>query len=342
MSQNETEVFVDPSCRMLYASFYIQGLIDLYGFKQIRFRSGLFNDLLQDNRSAYDQYMAIVFQDKSSIKRVIVDFRDDTSIDESALDWSDVYAKINFNVSKSINKAPHKIKYIGPSFAVKVFNNFHGAYLGMKNYFSFENQIPFRNFISGYITKKRLPLTVYSPGGEVSANYVFSIATLWDHPNCMDEANPWRHLFMRICREKSKGLQFEGGFIVRTRLSKFAKYRDCVLSDKSVPLKSYLKKTKKSLFVFNTPAVHGCHGWKLGEYLALGKAIISTPLKNELPVPLEHGKNIHFVSSEQQLKDAVSILRDDEKYRSDLEKGAYQYWLNYVHPMATMKIVMEN
>jgi glycosyltransferase involved in cell wall biosynthesis len=83
----------------------------------------------------------------------------------------------------------------------------------------------------------------------------------------------------------------------------------------------YLEKTKKSLFVFNTPAVFECHGWKLGEYMAMGKAIISTPLSNDLPESLKHGENIHFVNSEEEIKDAIQLLLKDEDYRNKLEKG---------------------
>ena len=50
-----------------------------------------------------------------------------------------------------------------------------------------------------------------------------------------------------------------------------------------VSLREYIKKIKDSLVVFNTPAVLHCHGWKLAEYLALGKVIISTPISRELP-----------------------------------------------------------
>ncbi len=62
-----------------------------------------------------------------------------------------------------------------------------------------------------------------------------------------------------------------------------------------IPFTEYMTKLKSSLVIFNTPAVFGCHGWKLAEFRALGKAIISTPLTRELPSPLEHGTHVHFV-----------------------------------------------
>ena len=40
-------------------------------------------------------------------------------------------------------------------------------------------------------------------------------------------------------------------------------------------MNEWISKTKQSAIVFNTPAFWSCHGWKLGEYLAMGKCIIS-------------------------------------------------------------------
>ena len=94
---------------------------------------------------------------------------------------------------------------------------------------------------------------------------------------------------------------------------------------KRYPISEYIKKTKLSTIVFNTPSVHNCHGWKLGEYLAMGKAIISTPLSNNLPEDLVHGKNIHFVSNMSELKIAINFLLDNSSYRMILEQGAKEY-----------------
>ena len=44
---------------------------------------------------------------------------------------------------------------------------------------------------------------------------------------------------------------------------------DTWLSDTRISLPDYLEETGRSTVAFNSPAVHGCLGWKLGEYLAL-------------------------------------------------------------------------
>ena len=60
---------------------------------------------------------------------------------------------------------------------------------------------------------------------------------------------------------------------------------------------------------FNNPAVHGCLGWKLGELLAMGKAIVSLPIERTLPSPLERGVHMHVVNgSAGALDDAIARM----------------------------------
>jgi hypothetical protein len=104
-----------------------------------------------------------------------------------------------------------------------------------------------------------------------------------------------------------------------------------------VKSKDYLVKTKRSAVSFNTPAVWDCHGWKLGEYLALGKAIISTPLSNKMPIPMVHGVNIHFANSDEDISNAVVKIFQDDSYRRELELGSRDYFERYISPRAVIE-----
>ena len=73
---------------------------------------------------------------------------------------------------------------------------------------------------------------------------------------------------------------------------------------------------------------------------ALGKCIISTQLSNDLPYPLEHGKNIHFVeNSEQAMRDAIEYIIAHPEYKHRLEQGAREYWSQYGTPEASLKLL---
>jgi hypothetical protein len=111
--------------------------------------------------------------------------------------------------------------------------------------------------------------------------------------------------------------------------------------DKRYSINDYLRKTKKSEVVFNTPAVHDCHGWKLGEYLAMGKAIISTELSNKLPKELINGENFHLIKTEKELEQALKFINENNKYRETLEKGSKNYYKKNVTPVKVIGYIIE-
>ncbi|MSO78702.1 MAG: glycosyltransferase family 1 protein [Acidimicrobiia bacterium] len=108
---------------------------------------------------------------------------------------------------------------------------------------------------------------------------------------------------------------------------------DVTLVSERIDLATYLERTRRSAVVFNAPAVHQCLGWKLGEFLALGKAIISVPLNRELPEPLVHGEHIHFIDDKvDAMRHAVELLTSDDAYRRRLEVGARRWFDDVISP----------
>src|SRR5690606_23298566 len=154
------------------------------------------------------------------------------------------------------------------------------------------------------------------------------------HQNCIEGTNRLRKEFIEGCQ--SAGLNFEGGFYASEDHLYYEEFKNYIFT-RRYPIHEYLIKTKKSIFVFNTPAVHECHGWKLGESLAMGKAIISTPLSNNLPEDLVHGENIHIVKDSEELKDAITLLAADKNYRNKLEAGAREYYMRHGSPRSVIE-----
>ena len=118
-------------------------------------------------------------------------------------------------------------------------------------------------------------------------------------------------------------------------------YKD-FLYKKRISMQEYINETKRSFVVFNTPSVAGCHGWKLPEYLCMGKAIISTPLSREMPGEgLVHGENIHIVNSTEEIREAISQIRDDKTYRQRLMEGAKKYYEDYLAPEVVIQRIID-
>jgi hypothetical protein len=186
----------------------------------------------------------------------------------------------------------------------------------------------------------RLPYRYYHRQ-KASANYAFHLSTLWYNDkwnNNDDKVNQARANFIRACKS-IEILKFEGGLVPQKGRSSQEKFEDCIY-DNQVSMKTWLNKTKKSSIVFNTPAFWDCNGWKLGEYLALGKAIVSTPLRNDLPEPLSHGGNVHFVdNSTDSIRESILFILNNDNYRTKLENGAYHYWQKYGTPERSLELL---
>ena len=346
------KIIIDPSIRLSYASFYIRGLEEFYGRKNISYSSKYFKNLDRNSEShAYDHYMAFVLKEGDNIRKVVIDFRDKVSVNESSYNWCDIYAKINFNKQLTYNRFHEKILSIPPSFGIKIYGFSETIFLCFANFFrcNFSLIVPLKIFLKDYLFQyfRRLNIEAYYQKSQIanidqnidnSKQFVFFISTLWEHKFCSEKTNLLRKRFIESCKSNQQ-IDFEGGLFANPLHPQYAEFKEIIFSTR-YSIESYIEKTKLSSFVFNTPAVHNCHGWKLGEFLAMGKAIISTPLSNELPEKLIHGKNIHIVTNDIELSEAIHLLTTNGAYRKHLENGARIYYSNYVEPQSVIKLIL--
>jgi glycosyltransferase involved in cell wall biosynthesis len=344
--QNKPKVFLDPSNRVWYSTFYIHGIISEFGRENVSFSSQYFNDLKRDEES-FSFYLAIVIvsPDKNHT-RIIIDYHDKPIVMQSAYEWSDIYAKININDVLTDCRFYDKMVSIPPGFGINLWNYWESAYFCFTNYlkiWSSKHVIWKRFFRDYYVQKKREKLENYlisKPDREISSGekpYVFLIGQLWPHQHCIDQTNLMRKNFIETCQQGD--CEFEGGFLATKQHPQYEEFKHlCFLKPYSTA--TYLKKTKESAIVFNTPTVHNCHGWKLGEFLAMGKAIISTPLSNRLPENLVHGENIHFISSIDELESSIQLLLNNSDYRKKLELGAKAYYEKYADPQQVIQRIL--
>lgn len=198
-----------------------------------------------------------------------------------------------------------------------------------------------KTFIANYIYLyfRRQKLEQYEASCKRSnQDYIFFISTLWSHENCVASTNVFRSEYMLYCHNHPKIL-FEGGFLIKDKNRQGEVYERLRLKG-HIPISAYIDNTKKSLIVFNTPSCWDCHGWKLGEFLAMGKAIISTPITNELPYPLIHRQNIYIINSKEELYKAVDLLIEDHALRISLEENAKAYYREYVAPEKVIESIV--
>ncbi len=348
------KVYIDPRCDIRYAVFYIYGLYKLLGKNNVKF-SARYTSLISFNESKFviDRILLCVFVEKGEIvKKVAIDSRDPRSILESAYDWCDIYYKTNYCSKHDEGKYSKKLLLLPPSFGFRLWNPIMTIIKGIcntllayrtKNYGNLSDlKVTFRNYL--WLIVRRNYLSEYIRNiNSIDINekrYAFLIVSLWNYEECIQHTNKLRYHF--VCKLiANKDIDFEGGFVVHSLSAKIPDGWEPLCFNRRVKSSEYIQKSKKSFCVFNTPAVRDCHGWKLPEFLAMGKAIISTPLSNDLPVPLEDGKEILIVNDEKELGNAIDRLLTDNETRLKMERCSRAYWDNIANPITVVKSILQ-
>ncbi|NJY63602.1 glycosyltransferase [Salinimicrobium sp. CDJ15-81-2] len=325
------KVIIYASTDVFYYSFYIKGLSDVFGKKSVKFS-------VKDFPAFPDRTFAVVIKDGQEEKKIIIDAFDSPRLSKIAMEWCDVYGKVNYHKQRVSGCNQKKVIPIGPGFGIKIWNIFETVSKAFSNYQLARKQLnDKRNFFANYWRQfRRLPLYEYCKTHKVKKNYVFFISSIWQKEK---ETNMYRSQFIEACLELKK-VNFEGGFAPRSDGLTFG-YETIVT--KRINLEEYIESLRKSVIVFNTPAVEKCHGWKLGEYLAMGKAILSTEHINELPSPLVHKKHIHYVQPDKtQIKEQIVTLISNEEYCNKLEENARSYFRKYLEPQAVIQNILSH
>lgn len=333
----KTKVIIDAATDIYYSSFYINGLILLYGRNSIYFESTPFSQL--KNRQGNLNFILKEGQDE---KKYSISLDDTYQIKQDCYLWCDVYGCVNTNWNKTPEEYRRKLVSLAPSFGIRLWGLERTIYYGLLNYIKLHQLNNLKKHAGRYKRQYllRLPINDYKVT-EPEDNYIFHVSTLWQSDKWVrnDEyVNKLRSLFMDACKSINT-IRFEGGFYYTGNHPLNQSFKHHLIKN-FIPIDEYLHKIKKSVLVFNTPAWLDCHGWKLGEYLALGKAIISTPLANDLPEPLTHGENIHFVSDDpNEIKESIIYICRNRQYREKISKGAFEYFSKYASPTKSLGLM---
>lgn len=322
-------VCVHPRFVIPYYAFYLEGIGRVFGFDSITFD----RDAMPDETEFNDGFAFTLSEPGGTerARRFYISSNDFARYDSVALEWCDRYGMVNHDPDACrASSSPEKIVPIGPSFGVRGWGSLGRTVHDIGRIWRAGGLAP-RDALSvlrstGKLVSQRLPEQSYVPG-RAQDGYVFFVSWPWKkHP----EVNPPRARFIRACKSATR-VTFEGGFAPRRRRDVAG--IDDILAERTYPFRQWLRNTQASSVVFNCPAVHQCLGWKLGEFLALGKAIISLPLPRSMPAPLQHGEHVHYVADDENaMRFAIERIVQDAVYRTRLEVGARRYYLEHLAP----------
>lgn len=125
--------------------------------------------------------------------------------------------------------------------------------------------------------------------------------------------------------------RFVGGFAP----TEFAKstYPDC-LTTMATGQDEFRRLVKESLITLTTSGLRGSIGWKVPEYLAASRCIVTEPLNFTLPVPLEEGVNLLTFETPEACVERCQRLLEDEKFAQQMRVNNELYYRRWVRPQA--------
>lgn len=189
------------------------------------------------------------------------------------------------------------------------------------------------------------PITMYAAPVPSQEPKVLFMARTWDPESypagftaenaehwkqICNEINQTRALVIGLLRE-NLGDQFYGGFSPSNHSIKhFGPY---LLQDARASAKAdYIRILRDYPICIASTGLYNSIGWKLAEYVAFSKAIVSEKLYYEVPGDFNKDKNyLEFDTADQCVTQTYKLLEDKIK-RVQMMENNHQYYVDYISP----------
>lgn len=129
---------------------------------------------------------------------------------------------------------------------------------------------------------------------------------------------------------KLPGIHFIGGLSGSPLAEQLAP--DLILPPEIVPRKKYLQLMRSSDICIGSMGLHESIGWKTGEYVAAGKAIVNETFHYSVPGNFAAGTNYLPFSSCRQCMDCVQELLASPKKLHEMKQANRLYYTQYLRP----------
>lgn len=259
------------------------------------------------------------------------------------LDQADYFFKRSYSTAIQLSlKEKNKVQPLGLSYFVSSKNNFgntitnglrdHGINLLRKSEF-LSNILGITSNRSLYFEQfEHFPIISRKPG-------ILFMARAWDPRDCsgcnpddIELMNVMRANCIITCRQEFGDL-FYGGFARNDYAIR--NYPDVLLDNPKASRKiDYLKAIKKADICVATTGLHDSIGWKLAEYVAASKAIVSEKLHYELPGVFKQRQNYLEFATPEECAQSIRELINDKALRFTLMTNNYRYYNTHLRPDA--------
>lgn len=149
-----------------------------------------------------------------------------------------------------------------------------------------------------------------------------------------EKVNRERIAIVRALRSEL-GDRFVGGLQPTQFAKKIAP--DLVIESPAFSVRrNYISLVKKSSIVISSSGLLDSIGWKMGEYVALGKAIVAEPIAAKMPAPFEDGVHYQSYRSPEECIQAVTDLLSSPEKLSAMSNATTQYYEAVLSPRELM------
>lgn len=166
---------------------------------------------------------------------------------------------------------------------------------------------------------------------------VLFITRLWNpasaktnyHREQREELNKTRvQLFKQL--KAALGNDFTGGVIADEFSKQYCS--DALLPAALTKRSHYITVLKSCSICVSTTGLHASIPWKLGEYVAASKAILTEPLQYEVPGNFSENKNYRVYQTPEELLSQILFLRQNPETVVNMMKANQLYYQHYLQP----------
>lgn len=169
-----------------------------------------------------------------------------------------------------------------------------------------------------------------------SPNILF-LARTWEPLDALSESENNERLAINDMRAKcirSLKKEFRNRFIGGFTPNEYTinNYNDCISQGISTVKSEFMKQVKQSDICIATLGLHKSNGWKLGEYIAASKGIVTEKMYYDVPGDFKKGDNyLDFENVDQCIENVYNLI-DNPQYLYNMKINNFIYYHKYLRP----------
>jgi hypothetical protein len=282
--------------------------------------------------------------------RVVYDVRDHPTFPEADLDWAHTYFKRSFDPPEVERSGrPGSIYPLGLNYVVYSHRDrfLRNALLQVTAI----RDVGIKRFATEIVTATTIGSRVIGQNGRdtcgvegfeqsprVDGTGVLLLTRTWDPMTVSGERaemraamNRMRANSIRVLRDEL-GPRLVGGLVATP--SAVRDYPDLVVDDSLTNKSAFLRALANSQVAVTTRGLLDTNGWRLAEYLAASRPIVSEPVAHRVPGPFAPDQNyLEFTDTDQLLASVATLLNDADR-RSEMRRANWDYYTGWVRPDA--------